>query len=218
MKNVNVLTNFSRISFFLSILFTILLITSCEFKKEHTSDGEVKDCPSDPDALAEVKKEIISNSEVFDLYNNYDEKEKVINEFIERTYGRKNFHDTRTVIFDFKVLKEYLRHVEEVSKKHNVNPEGIKVVLGAEDNKGKYPFQTNVLFVPTTKNEGRQSAYTIVNNKITFFKNIKPKDSIKQKNMQKGGFLTFSTLEGDGLSLSGGRPIPPPFNDDPDFQ
>lgn len=213
MKNANVLTNFSRLPFFLSVLFTTLLITSCDCKKEHTSDGEVKDCPSDPDALAEVQEQIISNSNVFKLFHNYDEKEEVINKFIERTHGRKDFHDTRTVSFDFKVLKEYLRHVEEVSKKHNVNPEGIKVILVAEDNNGKNPFQTNVLFVPTTKNQGRQAAYTTDNDKIVFFKDIK-----EQFNVQKGGFLMFSTLVSEGLTLNGGTPIPPPNNDDPDFQ
>ena len=195
------------------------VVVSCEScKKEHTTEREVKDCPSDPEALAGVKEQLITNSEVFKLFHNYDEKEEVINKFIERAHGRKDFHDTRTVSFDFKVLKEYLRLVEEVSKKHNVNPEGIKVVFGAEDNKGKNPFQTNVLFVPTTLNKGRQSAYTTDNDKIVFFKDIKPKDNIKQKNMQEGGFLMFSTLQGNGLTLSSGRPIPPPFDDDPDFQ
>ena len=196
--------------------FTVVVtIISCE--KPHKPD-QTNECPSDPEALAIVQNQIVPNNNVFELFHNYDEKEKDVNDFIRKRHQREEFNVTRTVYFDFKVLKEYLRLVEEVSQKNNVNPEGIKVVFGAESGNGKNPYQTNVLFVPTTKDQGKQSAYTTQGGKIVFFKNIKPKDSIQQMNLQKGGFLSLTTVQENGLALNGGAPIPPPNNNDPDFE
>lgn len=200
---------------------TMFLFASCkEANKEDKAKEIVEELKTlDKESLEKVKSHLISNKEVFKLYKNYNDVDSIVNKYLPqvRNLGEVEFNDTRSVLIDFEVLENYLTHVRNVSNGLKVKPEGIKIVLGSYDSKAaKYANQTNVILVPTTKISGRQAAYTTVNNKLVYFKDLKKK--VQAMNIQTGSFLMSMQDEDPGLGLNRGRPIPPPNNDDPDFQ
>lgn len=199
---------------------SLLLFTSCsQEKKEDKTEEIVQELKTlDKESLEKVKSHLISNKEAFKLYNNYNDVDSIVNKYLPkaRGLGETEFHDTRSVLINFDALYNYLIHIKNVSSGFKVKPENIKIVLGSYDTKAtKYANQTNVFLVPTTKKDGRQAAYTTVNNKLAYFKDLKKKAKI---DIQQGGFLMLMQDDDLGLGFNRGRPIPPPYNDDPDFQ
>lgn len=202
-------------------LFGLILIVSIACESNDNPKEITENCPSDPSARKKMKEQIISTSNVFEYYGNYtNNRTEILEQPLQERYGT-DFHDTRSITFEYKVLKEYLLYVEERSKELNTTPEGIKVVLGVvPSNASKDKNKATVFFVPTTRNnEGKQSAYTIVDGEIKFYEELKA--NYQKINMQKGGFLSFNAFLQDdngGLGLGDGKPIPPPNNIDSDFQ
>lgn len=191
----------------------MLLFTAIACNTDDSKSLKTENCPPDLEARKKMREQLISNEQVFNYYNNYSQnRTSILNEPLKEKYGNE-FNDTRTVLFDFKVLKEYIKYVEEVSNKYGTTPEGIKVTFGVYPAETEYQNQSTVFFTPTALNDGRQSAYTIANDKLVYFKDLRQLPKI-----QKGGFMMFVQGDDEGLGLNGGQLIPPPNNDDPDFQ
>lgn len=191
----------------------MLLFTAIACNTDDSKSLKTENCPPDLEARKKMREQLISNEQVFNYYNNYSQnRTSILNEPLKEKYGNE-FNDTRTVLFDFKVLKEYIKYVEEVSNKYGTTPEGIKVTFGVYPAETEYQNQSTVFFTPTALNDGRQSAYTIANDKLVYFKDLRQLPKI-----QKGGFMMFVQGDDEGLGLNDGTPIPPPNNNDPDFQ
>lgn len=191
----------------------MLLFTAIACNTDDSKSLKTENCPPDLEARKKMREQLISNEQVFNYYNNYSQnRTSILNEPLKEKYGNE-FNDTRTVLFDFKVLKEYIKYVEEVSNKYGTTPEGIKVTFGVYPAETEYQNQSTVFFTPTALNDGRQSAYTIANDKLVYFKDLRQLPKI-----QKGGFMMLVQGDDEGLGLNDGTPIPPPNNNDPDFQ
>lgn len=191
----------------------ILLFTTIACNTDDSKSLKTENCPPDLEARKKMREQLISNEQVFNYYSNYSQnRTNILSEPLKEKYGNE-FNDTRTVLFDFKVLKEYIKYVEEVSNKYGTTPEGIKVTFGVYPAETEYQNQSTVFFTPTALNNGRQSAYTIANDKLVYFKDLRQLPKI-----QKGGIMMLTQRGDEGLGLNDGTPIPPPNNNDLDFQ
>lgn len=194
-------------------VLTFLLYTNCAKPKEETQQHTEYEID-----IEKLNSQLIPNKEVFKLYKGYNAKDSVVSQYMREVTGKKDFNDTRTVLFDFKVLYDYLEHVKKESETRGTIPEGIKITFGSYNSNGEFPNKTSVFLTPTKKDNNVQSAYTISNGKIVFFKNLKKK--LQETNVQKGSFLMLNLIqdEEEGLALNRAGLIPPPNNGDSDFQ
>lgn len=200
---------------FLSTCFIFLFtIISCEKTDKPDLDTD--------NARAKMLKHIVPLDSAFNMYNTYSKtRSGILKDTLQKLYGEK-FYDTRTVWFDIETLKEYIKYVEQKSRENNIDPQGFKICFGTysnDKNLGDVANHQNVFLVPTTENKGRQSAYTIQNEKgVVFLKNVKNNNQSSIKT-SKAGFVSFTSLNGsDGLILNRGGATPPPSSGDPDFE
>ena len=166
-----------------------------------------------------MEEQIIPLDSAFSMYDRYtNDRVALLHDILQEKYG-KDFYDTRTVWFDIDVLEAYIRHVKTISKEKDVNAEGIKICFGVYPNteKDSSANHQNVFLVPTSKKDDRQAAYTIVGDKVLFLMDADSDSKAPQK-VDKAAFFNLNSTIAEGLILNNGTLIPPPYQNDPDFQ
>lgn len=189
------------------VLISYVFFISCEPRP-------AKDAQTNEKAISKMQEHMISIDEAFKMYDAYTaNRVAILRDTLHKKYGDK-FYDTRTVYFDIETLENYIAYVKNLSKEKEVNPEGFKICFGVYSNSGEYANHQNVFIVPTTKKDDRQAAYTIAGGKVQFLSDVRGRTDQK---MNKAGIFSFNSMVEEGLILNFGRPIPPPYINDPDF-
>ena len=201
------LTNWKITSIIITLLIGLIII-SCE-----------KPMQKNPDSVSKVdieymkKNHIITLKSATKMYNKYTkERVKILKDTLKKKYGT-NFSDTRTVWFDIKTIKAYLKYLENNASE----AEGLQFYFSVDlGDKGKQGNHQTFFIAPTVKNvingDTIQSGYTIENGKKVFLYNaFKKYIERSEATMQKASFFIMPPDDG-GLLLNDGDLNPPGGN------
>ena len=211
MKNFKIQT--LKVNAIFLLCFTLLATTySCKEKESNNEDHDYEQ--NDEQARKEMITHIISIDEATEMYHLYDKQRiNVTRGYLQKKYGSK-FNDTRTVWLDINTVKEYIKYVEEESKKAGITPTGFQFYFSVYPNttRGDKKSHQTFFIAPTLKNGTKQSGYTLLNNKKVLLNNYFKKSlNTLNSNMQKGSFIA-TTVQEDGLLLNRNVPSPPGDN------
>jgi len=197
-------------TFITSIFFlflTVILYNSCA-KVDNETDYLTQ---NDIDSLK--KKHIIPLKDAVDMYKKYDkDRVNILKDTLKKKYG-KDFKDTRSVWFDIKTIKAYIKYIEQESD----DVEGLQFYFSVNRDKGGSKKKNHQTFfvAPTMKNvvngDTIQSGYTLEKGKIVFLYDEFKKYSKSESDVQKASFFSLMQ-DGDGLLLNRGTANPPEDN------
>lgn len=172
MKKTNLLLIFA---------FAFSILTSC---KEHKCKCDCDDwqsqvpegtfCYSDEGRT----KEMLNYKQVISMLKNFDRTRIAP---LEKALG---YQDARIHNYNFAQFKKYLGHVENLSKKANVEITGISFIAGAKkDYKGTGRVYQDLIYIPTTTVNGKQIPFDPVHSarqgKLVTFKDMLAKHGYK---------------------------------------
>jgi len=193
-------------SFFLLFISFAITLTSChEEKGMRENTNEIT--KADIDFLK--SNHIIPLKDAVKSYKKYGkDRTKILKDTLKKKYG-KGFSDSRSVWFDIKTIKAYLKHIEDTSKD---SIEGLQFYFTVDlDSQGNKKNHQAFFVAPTQKNGKKQSGFTIVDGKTKFLYEAFKEYKDSGVNVQKGSF--FSLMQGeDSLLLNYGEPNPPGNN------
>jgi len=188
----------------MALLISVVLI-SCE-----KSTRKPVDSLSRADIENMKADHIIPLKEAVKMYDKYTkERIKILKDTLKKKYG-DDFSDTRTVWFDIKTIKAYLKYLEENASE----AEGLQFYFSVDpENQGKKSNHQSFFIAPTIKNvvEGDtiQSGYTIENGQRVFlYEAFKKSLERTETKMEKAAFFATSQDNG-GLLLNDGTLCPP---------
>ncbi|TDQ21922.1 hypothetical protein [Tenacibaculum caenipelagi] len=178
-------------------------------------------------------KEMLNYKEIVEMLSNYDRTRIAP---IEKTLG---YEDTRANTFDFAQFKKYLAHVENMSKKANIEITGISFISTAKENHNNTgKSYSSLIYIPTTTINDKQIAFDPVQSakqgKLVTFKEMLAKHGYKwiyntKEEFEKGkrddynynirvlkenkaGFMYASPLNDESLSGAGNQAnLEPPY-------
>ena len=197
---------YSNFTLFVMAFFIISIMISCEPGQKEV-DGITQ-------ADIEVMKEnhIISLNEAVKQYDKYSkQRESILKDTLKKKYNDPNFSDTRTVWFDIKMIKAYVKYIEE----NTSEAEGLQFYFGVSPDKiGKQKNHQTFFIAPTVQNiingDTIQSGYTVKNGKRIFlYEAIKEYVDSTYPNVQKASFIKLIQGDGDGFLLNEGQLGPP---------
>ncbi len=204
MKTLHV--NQSKIgTVFLTLFLLAVIATSCTQPPQAH-----KDQITDKDIIALKENHIISLKDAVKSYKKYgQERSKILKDTLKKKYG-DNFTDSRSVWFDIKTVKAYIKYLEDNSKD---SIEGLQFYFNVDLNdQGNKKNHQSFFVAPTKKNGTKQSGFTIVKGETKFlYEAFKEYQDGLDKNVQKASFLSFMQEE-DGFLLNRGVPNPPGDN------
>ena len=196
---------YQKITVILASIFMLLVIISCEEKQKETNSITRVDIES------MKENHIIPLKEAVKMYDKYTkDRVKILKDTLKKKYG-DDFNDTRTVWFDMKTIKAYLKYLEENAGE----AEGLQFYFSVDpDNKGKQSNHQTFFIAPTIKNvidgDTIQSGFTVENGKRIFLYEAFKKDmEINHQNMQKASFFSLMQDDEEGLLLNKGSGNPP---------
>ena len=164
----------------------------------------------------EMMKEnhIIPLNQAIKMYDKYSkDRVKILKDSLKKKYGN-DFSDTRTVWFDIKAVKAYLKYIEENSNE----AEGLSFYFSVNlDDNGKEKNHQTFFIAPTVKNvvngDTIQSGYTIKNGKKVFlYEAFKGYLDSVDSDIQKASFFNAVLQGDDGLLFNKGNNSPPEGN------
>lgn len=145
--------NLKLIYFFLVVLFLV----SCQEKK--TTKQETPEVTN----IVDPPKQIISNAEAKELFDDYS---KEVVPLLENEENTK--HTTRFVEYDYKTLKNYIAYIEQEAKQaEDTEIKSLRFYFGKYPNKKKKKRNT-MFMVPTTQFKGvdyNQGFYIAIDSK-----------------------------------------------------
>ena len=196
---------YQKITVILASIFMLLVIISCEEKQKETNSITRVDIES------MKENHIIPLKEAVKMYGKYTkDRVKILKDTLKKKYG-DDFNDTRTVWFDMKTIKAYLKYLEENAGE----AEGLQFYFSVDpDNKGKQSNHQTFFIAPTIKNvvdgDTIQSGFTVENGKRIFLYEAFKKDmEMNHQNMQKASFFSLMQDDDEGLLLNRGELGPP---------
>ncbi|MDX5586311.1 MAG: hypothetical protein QNK20_15605 [Aureibaculum sp.] len=186
----------------------ILIMMSCE-----QSPRQVEDI-SKADIEAMKENHIITLNEAVKQYDKYSKQRvTILKDTLKKKYNDNNFSDTRTVWFDIKTIKAYIKYIEDNSSE----AEGLQFYFGVNPDKiGKQKNHQTFFIAPTVQNivNGNtiQSGYTMKNGKRVFiYEAIKEYLNSESQNVQKASIFSMPPSD-DDLILNEGTDSPPNGN------
>jgi len=197
-------TTFTILAFFMFL--SVILFNACEKPSQEHANGITQ---QDIELMKE--NHIIDLKDAVKAYDKYSKQRiKILKDTLKKKYGT-NFKDTRTVWFDIKTIKAYIKYIE----KNTSEAEGLQFYYSVNpDNSGKQKNHQTFFIAPSMKNvingDTIQSGYTIENGKTIFlYEAFKKYSESNQTSVQKASF--FSALQDDdGFLLNDGE-LGPPF-------
>lgn len=204
-----------------SLVIMALLLVDC--KGDHNNQNDDNDGP--PTVVVDRPNMAIELGEAIALYQNYGTNRVNLIESYEEEQGNVDeFLATRSLTFDFKELKQYIKYIEQEAKASNTNIKGLRVYLGQYDLKNSpYPSSETVFFNPTMKTEsGNEVSFAIKNNNgnpIAIPVGELQEYFLNRVKTPGKANLILSLQEDDVTSLAGnhGGKRPPPSTDDDDY-
>ncbi len=209
--------NIFFISKFLKLIysnFTLVVIAFLIVSIMSSCEPSQKEVENIPRADIELMKEnhIITLNEAVKQYDKYSKQRvSILKDTLKKKYNDNNFSDTRTVWFDIKMIKAYLKYIEE----NTSEAEGLQFYFGVNpDNIGKQKNHQTFFIAPTVQNiingDTIQSGYTVKNGKRIFlYEAIKEYKDSTYPNVQKASFFSVMQSDGDGFLLNDGQLGPP---------
>ena len=197
---------YSNFTLVVIAFFIVSIMSSCE-----PSQKEVENITR---ADIELMKEnhIITLNEAVKQYDKYSkQRESILKDTLKKKYNDPNFSDTRTVWFDIKMIKAYVKYIEE----NTSEAEGLQFYFGVNPDKiGKQKNHQTFFIAPTVQNiingDTIQSGYTVKNGKRIFlYEAIKEYKDSTYPNVQKASFINLIQGDGDGFLLNEGQLGPP---------
>ncbi len=195
------------------LLVGLLIISGCTQKPNTHAEPPTVEAPEN----------IISLQTAKTLFTNYGENRVgLIEEFEnqELPEGTDPYRATRSITFDFDMLKKYMEYIEQEAHTTDTEIKGLRVYLGQYPNTEttKHPSAETVFFNPTMiLPSGQEVSFAIqnVNNTATAI----PVGTVTANQKPSGKANLIMTLQGDitSLALNQGHRRPPPVNDDNDY-
>jgi hypothetical protein len=201
------------------------LLTSC-------NETGKKDQPQKVDAVEiNAPNNIISLQEADDIYNNYTKHRVAAIESYEaqERASEEAFEAARFVSYDIETIKNYIKFVEQESKKAGVTPNTLRFYFANYPDKNNFPSgkkvvhkkQNSIFILPTLSEKGEDYGYYIGSDgKAKYIKDWKANlgdGTEKLKSKSEASFLpSFSNTvySNQSLILNRGQSGPPPY---PDF-
>ena len=149
--------------------FTLVVIAFFIVSIMISCDPNQKQVENITRADIELMKEnhIITLNEAVKQYDKYSKQRvSILKDTLKKKYNDNNFSDTRTVWFDIKTIKAYLKYIED----NTSEAEGLQFYFGVNPDKiGKQKNHQTFFIAPTVQNiikgDTIQSGYTVKNRK-----------------------------------------------------
>ncbi|WP_026775794.1 hypothetical protein [Polaribacter sp. Hel_I_88] len=197
---------------FLSALF--LISYSCTTKCNHTEDNGESCYPNN-----DKPSQIITYKEMADMMDAYDQgSRKELNKYINKESGGKDSISTEYNWYHIDDLKQYIAYIEKISKEKDIPVTGFRIYPTQYPKNykiEKYQNKNTLIFTPTTNINGKvdvafEPLYSEKGKPVEIAQFL---EQVREKNVQKSGFLSFSTTVQDLESSSANRmQIVPPYH------
>lgn len=191
-----------------------ILLVDC--KGDHSNNDD----DGGPPTAVEAPDMIISVNQAVTLYKNYGENRIGLIEEYEEELGQvDNYRATTSLTFDFEMMKQYMKYVEQEAKSAGTDIKGLRVYLGQYNLKNSpHPNAETVFFNPTMKRDGNEVAFAIQNQNGTPVA-VTVGEVLGYTNKPAGKNNLILKLDDDITSLAGnhGGRRPPPATDDDDY-
>lgn len=205
--------------FMIPLSIMALLLVDC--KGDHTTNPGDDGNDGPPTIVVEAPDMIISVDEAVTLYKNYGENRIGLIEAYEEELGQvDNYRATTSLTFDFEMMKQYMKYVEQQAKSAGTDIKGLRVYLGQYDLKNSpHPNAETVFFNPTMKRDGSEVAFAIQDQNGTPVAVTVGEVLGNRKPAGKSNLILKLQDDDDITSLAGNRGgrRPPPSTDDDDY-
>lgn len=206
-----------------SLTVMALLLVDC--KGDHNNQNDDNDGPP---TVVDAPQMIIPIERGAQLFYNYKENRiPIIEEYQNSNLpdGTEEYQATTSITFDFKMLKQYMKYVEQEAEAAHTDIKGLRVYLGqySEGSNEQYPRAETVFFNPTMLLDKNEVAFAIYNQngnptaipvgELVDYSNIKG-------NHKKSAQKAQAKNDDDVTSLAGnqGHRRPPPITgEDQDY-
>ncbi len=205
------------LNFMIPLSMMAILLVDC--KGDH-SNNEDDNGGGGPPTVVEAPDMIISVDQALTLYKNYGENRIGLIEEYEEELGQVDgYRATTSLTFDFEMMKQYMKYVEQEAKSAGTDIKGLRVYLGQYNLKNSpHPNAETVFFNPTMKRDGNEVAFAIQNQNgnpvaVTVGEVLGNRKPAGKNN------LILKLQDDDVTSLAGnhGGRRPPPATDDDDY-
>ena len=197
-----------------SLLTILLFAYSCKTECNHTDDGNESCYPNN-----EKPSQVITYNDMADMMDAYDNgAKKELNKYINKKSKGKDSISTEYNWYNIDDLKQYIAYIERISKEKNIPVTGFRIYPTQYPKNykiEKYQNRSTLIFTPTTKINGKidvafEPLYSEKGKPVEISQFLEQVRA--NKNVQKSGFLSFSTTIQDLESSSANRIqiVPPP--------
>jgi hypothetical protein len=204
-----------------------MLILLVECKGDHSNDNN-DDNDGPPTIIVDAPEMMIPIQRGAQLFYNYKENRIPLIEEYENSNlpnGEDEYLATTSITFDFEMMKQYMKYVEQEAEAAGTDIKGLRVYLGqySKNKNEKHPRAETVFFNPTMLlKSGNEVAFAIYNRngspvaipvgELIDYSNFKGGKGQKSQQLQNKN-------DDDVTSLSGnqGHRRPPPISGQPDY-
>ncbi|MEP0262552.1 hypothetical protein [Dokdonia sp.] len=214
--------------FFKYIIPLTMIILLVECKGDH-SNNENDDNDGPPTVVVDAPEMIIPIQRGAQLFYNYKENRIPLIEEYENSNssdGEEEYLATTSITFDFEMMKQYMKYVEQEAQAAHTDIKGLRVYLGqySKNKNEKHPRAETVFFNPTMQlKSGNEVAFAIYNQngnpvaipvgELVDYSNIRGSKGQKKQKIQNKNDDDVTSLVGN----DGHRRPPPINNEDGDY-
>ena len=120
------------------------------------------DCPCEDPKEVEEPKGIITEEEAAVLFKEYTEKRVADRIAKKDTAEQKSFEPARYTEFDFKIIKQYIKYIEQEAKAADTEIETLRIYYAVyPEGRGDRSNKTTVFLVPAADFDGKNKAFQI---------------------------------------------------------